>query len=199
MKRGTTQIERNTMKRKLLITISSEDNQRNIAALKAAAEERSRERARLAIQSTAGNMITVAFVPIPAADRTKVPGKTSRLCPHCLEKSGRKVVRSRSYGRSAPLMESQLQPVTDLPRREPRISSRKAWWNRWIIRSLIAPRPDSPWFECDEIATCPECGIGERVKESDYARQFGPARLFLFRVKDWLGNHPFLGWFISDR
>ena len=113
------------------------------------------------------------------AHLTKIPGMTSGLCPTCFEQ-GKSQKRMRRFELCAPLSKSKCDPL--LPVHEPRVSAKHQWWNRGLIRWLVAPSANLPWFECREFATCPKCGT-DRVKENDYVRQFGRIRLILFWIE----------------
>jgi hypothetical protein len=121
------------------------------------------------------------WVNILPGEARKIEGQTSRLCPHCFKK-GEKRVRKRRYSKSIPLPKSKCGIDEEYPVRQPRVSSRQAWWNLGPIRWLIAPDPSLPWFKCFEMAECPVCGP-ERVIENDCKRQFGRARLLEFLLR----------------
>lgn len=131
-------------------------------------------------------------VPLP----TKLPNRTSKICPHCLEKYGKKYHRKREYRRSIPLSFKEVNP--ELVIRGARVSSSNSFWNCGYIRYWIAPPeitverdkidPNSfPWFECWCMATCPRCGP-ERIHELEYARQFGRIRIVILNFDEKIPN-----------
>lgn len=124
---------------------------------------------------------------------TKVPERTSKLCPHCLKEGGRKTNRKREYKIVGPLYRSQCEK--GLPERGPRTDYGKLPWNLKPLKWLFAP-PSPPteygWFEIYAHASC-EYHVRELVHELSGIRQFGRFRRLLiwFRAKvvhtlDWV-------------
>ncbi|MEA2715515.1 MAG: hypothetical protein QOG91_543 [Candidatus Parcubacteria bacterium] len=115
---------------------------------------------------------------LPERGPSAIPGKSTKWCPHC-EKEGKKTARRRVYTLNGPLRRSQCE--TGLGVRHARVSSLDAWWNRGIVRWLIAPPDpptDYPWFEKKVCAICPRHGR-EEITHLNGIRQFGRARLWV--------------------
>ncbi len=124
--------------------------------------------------ATESRRIHFALQPLQPS---KLADKTSKKCPKC------GLARKRRYEKSIPLARSECDKR--LQEHKPRVSLKDAWWNRGPIRYLIQPTQDSAWFQCWEVATCPECGP-VRVWENEYIRQFGRIRLAIFWLKEKL-------------
>lgn len=119
--------------------------------------------------------------PLPrlAIEPSKLTGRSSEYCPHCLREGHGLVKRKREYILVGPLFRSECDQTLQIL--EPRVSARRTWWNKGFIRWLIAPpdpQTDYPWFESKVHATCPRHGT-ENIWELEGIRQFGRIRLLI--------------------
>lgn len=122
---------------------------------------------------------TIAHVREPS----KLLGSTSKFCPHCLEEFNENIKRKREYILIGPLRRNQCDLLLRVL--EPRVSSRETWWNKGIIRWLIAPPEpptENPWFESRPYAICPIHGR-EQIHELEGIRQFGRIRIWLIWIR----------------
>jgi hypothetical protein len=128
--------------------------------------------------------------PLPQPKPHTIPGKTMRLCPHCLEK------RKRLSKVIGPCYRGQFPE--DAKELKPRCSDRLVWqcfWKCLLLWWLVLPpasREGKVWYEIHFFAACkttncPEQGLA-RVEEREGIRRLSRLKRFENLIRHYLND-----------